>query len=275
MFKDQFIKICNERGVAPTRVCRDIGISAATYSCWTKDSMPRRTTLLRLADYLGVPVDYLLGNALEPEESPKKLPKQPEPTEQQDLPDLPEDELIPLDGKKLRMVPLFEDVSAGFGAYASGIVEDYMPVYFSDPSEAEETLCIRVRGDSMSPKIEDGDIIQVHKQECVDSGSIAVVLVDDDQGLVKKVCYGTDWIELQSYNPDYRPMRFNGADVERVRVVGLVTQTTKMLNGRRPNSVRVADNKKELLSAIDKMDADQLREFNLLLNNYMRSKDKK
>ena len=33
MFKDQFIKICNERGVAPTRVCRDIGISAANYSC--------------------------------------------------------------------------------------------------------------------------------------------------------------------------------------------------------------------------------------------------
>lgn len=268
----KIVRLMNEHNCDNQMLASSLGLNRQAITDWKAGrSKSYLKYIYQIADYFGVSVDYLLGNAPEP----SKASKQPEPTEQPELPDLPEDELIPLNGKKLRMVPLFEDVSAGFGAYASGVVEDYMPVYFSDPSEADETLCIRVRGDSMSPKIENGDIIQVHKQESVDSGSVAVVLVDDDQGLVKKVFYGTDWIELQSFNPDYRPMRFDGADVERVRVVGLVTQTTKMMNGRRPNSVRVADNKKELLSAIDKMDADQLREFNQLLNNYMRSKEKK
>lgn len=125
------------------------------------------------------------------------------------------------------MVPLFESVSAGFGALAINDVQDYVPLYFTSPIEAAETICIKVHGDSMSPKIEDGDIIQVHKQDSVDSGSLAVVLVDGDNGLVKKVLYGETWIELHSINPMYKPMRFNGPDVERVRVVGLVKKIIK------------------------------------------------
>ena len=60
----------------------------------------------------------------------------------------------------------------------------------------DETICIRVKGDSMSPKIEDGDLIQVHKQSSVDSGDIAVVLLDGSEGLVKKVVYDAEYIQL-------------------------------------------------------------------------------
>jgi repressor LexA len=79
----------------------------------------------------------------------------------------------------------------------------------------------------MYPKIEDGDIIQVHKQDSVDSGSLAVVLVDGEEALVKKVVYGETWIELHSINPMYKTVRFNGADVLRVRVLGLVRKIIK------------------------------------------------
>ena len=61
MFKKIFIKLCNARGVAPTAVCNDIGLSAATFSCWTDESVPRKTTLYKLANYFNVSVDYLLG----------------------------------------------------------------------------------------------------------------------------------------------------------------------------------------------------------------------
>ena len=124
--------------------------------------------------------------------------------------------------KNIRMVPVFESVSAGFGAYADDQILDYCPFIINSEKEAAETIAIRVSGDSMSPKIEDGDIIRVHKQESVDSGSIAVVLLDGEEGLVKKVVYGDDWIELHSINPYYPVRRFEGEEVLRLRVVGLV-----------------------------------------------------
>ena len=122
----------------------------------------------------------------------------------------------------IRMIPVFESVSAGFGAYADNQILDYCPFIINSEKEAAETIAIRVSGDSMSPKIEDGDIIRVHKQESVDSGSIAVVLLDGEEGLVKKVVYGSDWIELHSINPYYPVRRFDGEEVLRLRVVGLV-----------------------------------------------------
>lgn len=127
----------------------------------------------------------------------------------------------------IHMIPVFESVSAGFGAYASSDILEYTPIYIPCQYEADNTICIKVTGDSMYPKIEDGDIIQVYKQDSVDSGSIAVILLDDDEGLVKKVYYGDDWIELHSINPMYPVMRFEKEDVTRLRVVGLVRKIIK------------------------------------------------
>ena len=136
--------------------------------------------------------------------------------------DEPNTSLTDVYTETVRMVPVFESVSAGFGAQAEDQIVDYCPFLISSEIEASETIAIRVSGDSMSPKIEDGDIIRVHKQESVDSGSIAVMLLDGEEGLVKKVVYGPDWIELHSINPYYPVRRFEGEEVLRLRVVGLV-----------------------------------------------------
>ena len=79
----------------------------------------------------------------------------------------------------------------------------------------------------MYPKIEDGDLVVVRKQSSVDNGQIAVVLIDGDEGLVKKVYYGNGWIELVSINPEYAPKRFEGSEAKRVEVVGLVRKIIK------------------------------------------------
>lgn len=62
MFKKIFIDLCNAKKVSPSSVCQKVGLSTATFSCWTDESVPRRATLQRIADYFGVTVDYLLGN---------------------------------------------------------------------------------------------------------------------------------------------------------------------------------------------------------------------
>jgi repressor LexA len=185
-------------------------LSNAAYSCWTDESIPRKTTLLKIADYFGVTVEDLLRDG-----EPETVTKQPSDT------------LYLLDGQDVHMIPLFESVSAGFGSLAVDEIIDYIPAYIPDQTEARETIFIRVHGDSMFPKIEDGDIIQVHKQESVDSGSVAVVILDGEDGLVKRVVYGDTWIELHSFNPLYKTQRFNDRDVLRVRVVGLVQKIIK------------------------------------------------
>lgn len=66
MFKKIFIDLCNERKESPTAVCKALGLSAATFSCWTDESIPRRATLQRMADYFDVSIDILLGKEKRP-----------------------------------------------------------------------------------------------------------------------------------------------------------------------------------------------------------------
>lgn len=265
MFWEKFYGLCEAQQSKPLQVVKKLGIASGNITNWKNGRIPSGTNLQKIADYFGVSVDYLLGKSERTSSEAAEHGAHWEP--------INGGEAVMLDNRNMRMIPLFESVSAGFGAFASSTIEDYMPVYFSNPSEASETICIKVCGDSMYPKIEDGDIIQVHKQDSVDSGTVAVVLLDGEEGLVKTVLYGADWIELRSINPMYPPMRFEKQDVLRVRVVGLVTQIVKGVNGRQISSVRMSDSKKELLDMVERMDADQLKEFNKIFNDYMKSKE--
>ncbi len=142
--------------------------------------------------------------------------------------ELIDDTLDAINPKKIYQVPVFESVSAGFGALAENEIVDYIPVIIENPCDVKDTIAIKVTGDSMYPKIEDGDIIIGRKQTSVDSGDIAVLLLDDEEGLVKKVVYGDTWIELHSINPEYKTRRFDEADVLRLQVVGKVIGSYKV-----------------------------------------------
>lgn len=135
----------------------------------------------------------------------------------------------PLPKSNVFMRPLFNSVAAGFGVVADNTIVSYVPTFITTPSEQEQYIWISVQGDSMSPLIDDGSEILVKKQDCVDNGQVGVVLIDGEDAVVKKISYGDDWIELVSINPYYPPRRFEGADVQRVRVLGLVKKVSKNL----------------------------------------------
>lgn len=197
-------KLSAEKGVNKTNAFIECGAGKNFISNLLKGSEPSIGKIEQIADYFGVSIDYLLGN--EPIKSNIS-------------------QIIPSD--KIYKIPVFATVSAGFGAYAEEDIIEYMPIVIDNPYDVPDMIGIRVHGNSMYPKIEDGDVIVVRKQESVDSGDIAVIMIDGDEGVVKKVIYGDDWIELHSINPEYMPRRFEGAEVERLRVVGLVKGTFK------------------------------------------------
>lgn len=61
MFWNKFVELCNQKGVSPNFVARELGITSGTVTSWKKGGTPRDTTLRKIADYFGVSVDYLLG----------------------------------------------------------------------------------------------------------------------------------------------------------------------------------------------------------------------
>lgn len=195
-----------ERGMTQEELGRIVGVQKAAVQKWENGTVKnlKRGVMLKLSEYFGVPPASFVD---EEESEALKISD------------------IYTDG--FYRIPVFESVSAGFGSYADSAVVDYVPLLVKNPSEAPLLMGLKVQGDSMYPKIEDGDIIVVRRQTSVDSGSIAVVLVDGEEGLVKKVEYGRDWIELISINPEYKSRRFEGEEVNRLRVVGLVKQIIK------------------------------------------------
>ena len=125
-------------------------------------------------------------------------------------------------------VPVFNSVSAGFGCYADSQITSYLPTYIENLSEKDDYLWINVRGDSMAPTIEDGDRILVKKQDSVENGSVAVVMIEEE-AFVKKIKYGKNWIELHSFNPYYPVKHLKDKEVDSIRIVGIVTEVSKKL----------------------------------------------
>ena len=66
MFKEKFIEVCSKKGVSPTSVCIAVGLSNAAYTQWSETSTPRRTTLIKICDYLHLPYDYFDETKKEP-----------------------------------------------------------------------------------------------------------------------------------------------------------------------------------------------------------------
>ena len=79
MFKENFVRLCNQHGESPTVVCKKIGITSSAFSKWTDESIPRQATLIRIADYFGTTVAYLTGVVDDPDPIALVDPSKKEP----------------------------------------------------------------------------------------------------------------------------------------------------------------------------------------------------
>lgn len=70
MFFENFRKLCAEIGKSPNKVAKELSISSGAVSEWKKGRVPQNATQLKIANYFGVSVDYLLGNTDERRPAP-------------------------------------------------------------------------------------------------------------------------------------------------------------------------------------------------------------
>ena len=90
--------------------------------------------------------------------------------------------------------------------------------------KAEEFCAMRVRGDSMFPAFQNGDVVLVLRQSTMNhSGEIGVISYGDDEMTIKRINYvdGEDWLELVPLNNLYPPKRIEGVDLESCHVIGI------------------------------------------------------
>jgi len=93
-----------------------------------------------------------------------------------------------------------------------------------------EFFALQVKGDSMLPKLEEGDVVIVKKQADVETGDIAIVLVNGDEATIKQVKKVTGGIMLYGFNPDvYEPHFYSNQQIEElpVRILGKVIESRR------------------------------------------------
>ncbi len=125
-------------------------------------------------------------------------------------------------GQRKVSVPILGKVAAGVGAYADSNIIGYIMEEKSHLNISSDYAYLVVEGDSMYPEFKNGDKVLVECSPAANTGDYAVVMVEDDNGVVKKIEFGNDYITLHSVNPMYPPRRFEGKDMLKIRIFGVV-----------------------------------------------------
>ena len=199
-------RVMNANNIDRNTLCKDLGLKYSTVSEWLSgNKYPRIDKIEMLANYFEIQKSDLI------EDHKQKRINIPGA--------MPIGNLVPL--------RLIASVRAGYGGLAVATWDgeyEMIPEFMLKGYSPNECVLFKVKGDSMYPRILDGDKIVVHEQPSVDSGDTAIVVYNGDEGTVKKVNYvtGEDWVELIPNNPEYPTKRIEGIDLEECRVYGKV-----------------------------------------------------
>lgn len=102
--------------------------------------------------------------------------------------------------------------------------------YDNVPEHIRCDFTLKAEGDSMTgARINNGDIVYIRQQETAESGQIAAVLLDGSEKLLKRIYINSDNIILQAENPRYSPLVFSGAEMNRIRIIGIAVGFTSVI----------------------------------------------
>lgn len=112
-------------------------------------------------------------------------------------------------------LPRVGRIACGEPILAEQNIEDYDSV----PSSWRATFTLLCEGDSMAPRIQDGDLVAIRQQKEVENGEIAAVRIGDEATL-KRVYLSPGRMVLQPENPQYEPIVLVGEELRTVSIEG-------------------------------------------------------
>lgn len=122
-------------------------------------------------------------------------------------------------------IPVLGLVRAGIPMDAVEHILDYEEIS-EEMAKQGEFFALQIKGDSMEPKISEGDVVIVRKQPDVENGEIAIVLVNGDEATIKKVQKFNGGINLIPSNPAYDVLTYTNEQIEKlpIRILGKVVE---------------------------------------------------
>lgn len=134
---------------------------------------------------------------------------------------------VPFDGGDICRIPILGNVIAGSPCEAVECIEGYVDIPSDWVRGGAEFFALKVKGDSMEPRMFEGDVVIVRKQSTVSSGQIAIVLVENSEATIKKVFIDERGITLKAFNEEvFSPKSYSKKEVAQlpVLIIGLVVQ---------------------------------------------------
>ena len=200
MFPQRLKQLRKEMGLSQKSLSEHLGVTQQAVGKWeTGRSSPDPATLARLAELLETSADYLLGISEQPAEpAAPSLPYAESP------------------------IPVIGTVRAGYGSLA--FEEDY-GVEYACVKDPANYFYLVVKGDSMEPRIQDGDLALVHRQPTLENGDLGVMVFGEGEGTLKKYIQRGNAVILQPFNPAYEEKVIRGAELNQLFIAGKVVET--------------------------------------------------
>ena len=205
-FKDVLAQLRQERNISQRFLSEALGLSHSAIGMYESGKRePNYEILESIADYFNVDMNYLLGKTLI-RNSYRELG---------DDGTNYIDNLYKIDKIKL---PMLGTIACGEPIFADEDRESYVMV----GTEIRADFCLKCQGDSMiNARIHDGDIVFIRKQDIVDNGEIAAVIIDDEATLKRFYYYKEqNMVILRPENSKYKDIILTGEQLERVKVLG-------------------------------------------------------
>lgn len=180
-------------------ICKDLGFAYTTFTSWeTGVNYPRIDKIEMMADYFHIEKSDLIEDKTDKPSSPVKGIR----------------------------IPVLGRVAAGIPIEAITDIEDWEEIPQS-MAKTGEYFALKIAGKSMEPRMMDGDVVIVRRQPDVDSGDIAVVLVNGNDATVKQISKSDAGLTLIGWNPSvYTPRTYNKKECKElpVTILGKVVE---------------------------------------------------
>lgn len=194
-----------ELGLTLAQIAEMMGVAEATVQRWESGNIKstRYDKMDKLAEILGVTPASFMGW-----EESTPLPSNMGPL------------------GEMQKIPLIGRIACGTPILAEQNIEDYVDL----PKHIRADYALICKGESMTGAgIYEGDVVYIRRQENVNNGQIAAVLVDEEEATLKRFYYDGASVTLIAENPAVPPIVFTGEDINRQRVVGLAVAFTHLI----------------------------------------------
>lgn len=202
------------RGMKQAELVELTGIGKSSISTYLRGSyIPKQKNIYKMAKALNVNEAWLMGEDVDP----TRQNAYSEPSD-----------------SSLVTIHYAGPVAAHFDATPDDAYEQRtIPAEWIGRRRPEDFFLATVSGDSMYPQFQDGDeILCLRCSDMGISGRIGIMLLGGDEATVKRIEYrpGEDWIDLIPINPEFKPRRIEGVDLEQCRVVGRVIKVIRTVD---------------------------------------------